>query len=55
MYVSLLSVLKIEMLSDEVVATVDDSFEAIDVLDCAEIILQLPGNPLIEDEEDSSL
>jgi hypothetical protein len=43
------------MLSEDVVAIVEDSFDAIDVLECAEIILQLPEKELIEEEEDISL
>ena len=55
MYVSLLSVLKVEILSEDVVAIVDDSLDAIDVFECAEIILQLPEKELIEEEDDISL
>ena len=40
------------MLSEEVVAIVEDSLDAIDVLEWAEIIL--PGKELIEAEEDIS-
>ena len=42
-HVSLLSVLIVEILSEDVVAIVADSLEAIDVLEWAEIILDVPG------------
>ena len=49
-----MSVLIVEMLSEDVVAMVEDSLDAIDVFECADIILQLPAKELIEEEDDIS-
>ena len=54
MHVSLLSVLIVEILSDDVVAIVADSLEAIEVLEWAEIILELPEKPLVDGEDEMS-